>query len=103
MASAQKPTVPSSTAILSPADKNFIKKKKLSIAQKSLLSMKISPDIVIGQDLINQIILYEAPIMRLPSGLILTPAIFGHTISGANRTGNVQLSTIVKHYQDTSS
>ncbi|VDP05162.1 unnamed protein product [Heligmosomoides polygyrus] len=85
----EKLTTPSSTARLSPADNKFIKKKKLSIAQKSLLSMKTSPDIVIGQDLINLVILDEAPIMRLPSGLILTPSIFGYTLSGASGTGNV--------------
>ncbi|VDO97839.1 unnamed protein product [Heligmosomoides polygyrus] len=80
----EKLTASSSTAKLSSIDKALIRKKKLSIAQRSLASTTSSPDIIVGQDLLNQIILHDTPIMRLPSGLVLTPTIFGYTISGVH-------------------
>ncbi|VDO25514.1 unnamed protein product [Heligmosomoides polygyrus] len=87
----EKLTASSSTAKLSSADKAFIRKKKLSIAQRSLAPTTSSPYIIVGQDLLNQIILYDTPIMKLPSGLVLTPTIFGYTISGVSGTDSFEI------------
>ncbi|VDO36280.1 unnamed protein product [Heligmosomoides polygyrus] len=72
------------TAELSRTDKYFIKKEKITIAQQGLFSHEVSPDIIIGQDLLNKVIDHETTVIKLPSGLILTPTIFGYTISGAS-------------------
>uniref|UniRef100_A0A8L8JYQ0 RNase H domain-containing protein n=1 Tax=Heligmosomoides polygyrus TaxID=6339 RepID=A0A8L8JYQ0_HELPZ len=69
---------------LSRTDKYFIKKEKITIAQQGLFSREVSPDIIIGQDLLNKVIDHETSVIKLPSGLILTPTIFGYTISGAS-------------------
>lgn len=53
---------------------------------QSLLSTKVS--LIIEQNVIDQTILNEAPMLMLPSGLILTPTIFGHAISGVIGTDN---------------
>ncbi|VDP18469.1 unnamed protein product [Heligmosomoides polygyrus] len=72
------------TAELSRIDKYFIKKENITIAQQGLFSRKVLPDIIIGQDLLNKVIDHETSVIKLPSGLILTPTIFGYTISGAS-------------------
>ncbi|KAK6057466.1 hypothetical protein COOONC_05012 [Cooperia oncophora] len=66
------------TAHLSDADRSFIKREKITIAQHSLKSPKATPALY-------QVICYDNPAMVLPSGLILTPTIFGYTISGKSR------------------
>ncbi|KAK6030794.1 Tas retrotransposon peptidase A16 [Ostertagia ostertagi] len=79
-----KLTTTTRTANLSEEDRNFIKGKKISIAQRNLLPMNVSPDILIGQDLLHQILDHNAAVIKLPSGLVLTPTIFGYTISGTS-------------------
>ncbi|WKX97698.1 hypothetical protein Q1695_013402 [Nippostrongylus brasiliensis] len=79
-----KLTVTTKSAELSREDMSFIKKEKITVAQQGLYSRELSPDILIGQDLLNTIIDHEAPTIRLPSGLLLTPTIFGRTISGTS-------------------
>uniref|UniRef100_A0A7I4YG10 CCHC-type domain-containing protein n=1 Tax=Haemonchus contortus TaxID=6289 RepID=A0A7I4YG10_HAECO len=73
---------PTRTAKLSKVDRSFITKKKIPIAQRSLLSANVSPDILIGQDLLHRILDHNSAAIKLPSGLVLTPTIFGYTISG---------------------
>ncbi|WKY15693.1 hypothetical protein Q1695_000857 [Nippostrongylus brasiliensis] len=80
----EKLTTTTRTAHLSRADKEFIKKEKVIIAQRGLFSREVLPDILIGQDLLNQIIDHEARAIKLPSGLMLTPTIFGYTVSGSS-------------------
>ncbi|KAK6033277.1 hypothetical protein OSTOST_00505 [Ostertagia ostertagi] len=77
-----KLTTTTRTANLSEEDRNFIKGKKISIAQRNLLN--VSPDILVGQDLLHQILDHNAADIKLPSGLVLTPTIFGYTISGTS-------------------
>ncbi|XGW35534.1 hypothetical protein V3C99_019061 [Haemonchus contortus] len=77
---------PTRTANLSEVDKSFITKKKIPIAQRSLLPANVSPDILIGQDLLHRILDHNSAAIRLPSGLMLTPTIFGYTITGTSTT-----------------
>ncbi|EYC27487.1 hypothetical protein Y032_0009g755 [Ancylostoma ceylanicum] len=77
-------TAKTSTAQLSEADKRFIKDRRVTLAQADLKCSDVSPDLLIGQDLLSTIIDHSAPILHLPSGLILTPTVFGYTISGTS-------------------
>ncbi|EYC18266.1 hypothetical protein Y032_0028g1768 [Ancylostoma ceylanicum] len=72
-------------AVLSEEDKTFIKDRNISIAQKDNSSSEVSPDLLIGQDLLNTIIDQKAAVLKLPSGLMLSPTIFGYTISGTSQ------------------
>uniref|UniRef100_A0A7I4YHR8 Peptidase A2 domain-containing protein n=1 Tax=Haemonchus contortus TaxID=6289 RepID=A0A7I4YHR8_HAECO len=82
----EKLTTTTRTADLSEEDRKFIREKKVVVAQTSLLPMNVSPDILIGQDLLHQIFDHTAAMVKLPSGLILTPTIFRYTISGKSGT-----------------
>ncbi|XGW34436.1 hypothetical protein V3C99_018376 [Haemonchus contortus] len=82
----EKLTSTTKTALLSEADKSFIKREKIMIAQQTLRPSELSPDLLIGQDLLNQVIEHHNPVIKLPSGLVLTPTVFGYTISGASST-----------------
>ncbi|KHJ98961.1 Tas retrotransposon peptidase A16 [Oesophagostomum dentatum] len=42
----------------------------------------VTLDILVGQDLIDKFLLRDQPCVFLPSGLVLTPTIFGYEISG---------------------
>nr|CDJ87461.1 Protein of unknown function DUF1758 domain containing protein [Haemonchus contortus] len=77
---------PTRTAKLSEVDRSFITKKKIPIAQRSLLPANVSPDILIGQDLLHRILDHNSAAIKLPSGLMLTPTIFGYTITGTSTT-----------------
>ncbi|VDO42726.1 unnamed protein product [Haemonchus placei] len=74
------------TALLSEADKSFIRMEKIIVAQRTLRPSEVSPDLLIGQDLLNQVIEHHNSVTKLPSGLVLTPTVFGYTISGASGT-----------------
>ncbi|KHJ96047.1 hypothetical protein OESDEN_03999 [Oesophagostomum dentatum] len=71
-----------STAKLSFADKKFIRKQKIRVAQPTFEDRLITPDIVVGQDLIDSFLLRDQPCITLPSRLALTPTAFGFAISG---------------------
>ncbi|KAK6033511.1 Tas retrotransposon peptidase A16 [Ostertagia ostertagi] len=86
-----KLTAPTWTAQLSHSDKRFINERNFSIAQCSLESSEITPDLIIGQDLLNQVLCCDTPAMILPSGLILTPTIFGYTISGSSKVTSAKI------------
>ncbi|KAL6739811.1 hypothetical protein Aduo_013220 [Ancylostoma duodenale] len=73
-----------STAELSEADLNFISSSNITVAQQSLARTNVSPDVIIGQDLLSTIIDHNSPVLTLPSGLILTPTLFGYVISGTS-------------------
>ncbi|KHJ96327.1 hypothetical protein OESDEN_03711 [Oesophagostomum dentatum] len=72
------------TAQLSEADRKLIRSLRVTIAQSDLTSSELSPDLLIGQDLLNTVLDHNASTLRLPSGLILTSTIFGYTISGTS-------------------
>ncbi|EYC21537.1 hypothetical protein Y032_0019g3883 [Ancylostoma ceylanicum] len=82
----QKLTTPLTTAELSEADLNFISSSSITVAQQSLGKTTVSPDLLIGQDLLSTIIDHNRPVLTLPSGLILTPTVLGYTISGTSLT-----------------
>ncbi|XGW04198.1 hypothetical protein V3C99_015391 [Haemonchus contortus] len=84
----EKLTTTTKAALLSGADKSFIKRKKIMVAQQTLRPSEVSPDLLIGQDLLNQVIEHHNPVIKLPSGLVLTPTIFGCTISGTGSIPN---------------
>ncbi|KHJ99363.1 Tas retrotransposon peptidase A16 [Oesophagostomum dentatum] len=70
------------TAKLCPADRRFIKKRMIKIAQPSLEKTTITPEILLGQDLIDEFLLRDQPCTVLPSGLVLMPTVFGYAVSG---------------------
>lgn len=72
------------TAQLPDEDRRFIKDRKVTLGQRNLKSSVLSPDLLIGQDLLSNIIDHSAPTLKLPSGLILTLTIFGYNISGTS-------------------
>ncbi|EYC23257.1 hypothetical protein Y032_0015g2555 [Ancylostoma ceylanicum] len=78
----RKLTTPLTTAELSEADLNFISSSNITVPQHSLARPAVSPDLLIGQDLLSTVVDYSSPVLTLPSGLILTPTVFGYTISG---------------------
>ncbi|EPB78465.1 hypothetical protein ANCCEY_02425 [Ancylostoma ceylanicum] len=80
----RKLTTPLTTAELSEADLNFIPSSNITVAQHSLGRTTVSPDLLIGQDLLSTVVDYSSPVLTLPSGLILTPTVFGYTISGTS-------------------
>ncbi|EPB75863.1 hypothetical protein ANCCEY_05023 [Ancylostoma ceylanicum] len=80
----EKLTTSLTTAELSEADLNFISTSDIVVAQQTLARTSVSPDILIGQDPLNTVIDYGNPVLTLPSGLILTPTVFGYTIFGTN-------------------
>ncbi|VDO66418.1 unnamed protein product [Haemonchus placei] len=82
----EKLTSTTKTALLSEADKSFIKREKIMIAQQTLRPSEVSPDLLIGQHLLNQVIEHHNPVIKLPSGLVFTSTVFGYTISGASGT-----------------
>ncbi|KAL6738361.1 hypothetical protein Aduo_011917 [Ancylostoma duodenale] len=82
----QKLTTSVTTAELSEADLNFISSSNVTVAQQTLARTSVSPDLLIGQDLLSTIIDHGSPVLTLPSGLILTPTVFGYTISGTSLT-----------------
>ncbi|KAL6730058.1 hypothetical protein Aduo_001054 [Ancylostoma duodenale] len=73
-----------STAELSKADLDFISSTNITLAQESLAKTVVSLDLLIGQDLLSTILDHNSPVQTLPSGLILTPSIFGSIISGTS-------------------
>ncbi|KIH62650.1 hypothetical protein ANCDUO_07065 [Ancylostoma duodenale] len=73
-----------STAKLSFADRRFIRKQKIRIAQPTLKTSVITPDILVGQDLIDTFLLRKEACITLPSGLVLTPTVFGYVTSGSS-------------------
>uniref|UniRef100_A0A7I5E619 DUF1758 domain-containing protein n=1 Tax=Haemonchus contortus TaxID=6289 RepID=A0A7I5E619_HAECO len=75
---------PTRTAKLSEVDRCFITKNRVPIAQRSLNPANVSPDILIGQDLLHRILDHNSAAIQLPSGLMLTPTIFGYTIPGTS-------------------
>ncbi|KAL6725449.1 hypothetical protein Aduo_007500 [Ancylostoma duodenale] len=79
-----KLTTSLSTAELSKADLDFISSNNIIVAQESLAKIEVSPDLVIGQDLLSTILDHSSPVQTLPSGLILTPSIFGSIISATS-------------------
>ncbi|KHJ98384.1 hypothetical protein OESDEN_01634 [Oesophagostomum dentatum] len=62
--------------------KNPTSGKKIRVAQPTLEDRLITPDILVGQDLIDSFLLRDQPCVTLPSGLVLTPTVFGFAISG---------------------
>ncbi|KAL6727242.1 hypothetical protein Aduo_009137 [Ancylostoma duodenale] len=82
----EKLTTSVTTAELSDADLNFISSSNVAVAQQTLARTSVSPDLLIGQDLLSAIIDHGSPVLSLPSGLILTPTVFGYTISGTSLT-----------------
>ncbi|KAL6731182.1 hypothetical protein Aduo_002080 [Ancylostoma duodenale] len=78
----EKLTTSLTTAELSEADLSFISSSNITVAQQSLARTSVCLDLVIGQDLLSTIIDHGSPVMTLPSGLILTPTVFGYVISG---------------------
>ncbi|KHJ99755.1 hypothetical protein OESDEN_00264 [Oesophagostomum dentatum] len=70
------------TAQLSEAGRNLIRSLRVTIAQSDLSSSEVSPDLLIGQDLLNVVLDHSASTLKLSSGLILTSTIFGYTIFG---------------------
>ncbi|KHJ93550.1 hypothetical protein OESDEN_06537 [Oesophagostomum dentatum] len=71
-----------STAKLSLPDKKFIRKQKIRVAQPTLEDKLITPDIFVGQDLTDSFFHRDQPcVTLLPSGLVLTPTVFGFAIS----------------------
>uniref|UniRef100_W6NLJ3 Peptidase A2 domain-containing protein n=1 Tax=Haemonchus contortus TaxID=6289 RepID=W6NLJ3_HAECO len=84
----EKLTTTTKTALLSGADKSFIKREKIIVAQQTLRPLEVLPDLLIGQDLLNQVIEHQNPVLKLPSGLVLTSTIFGYTISGTGSIPN---------------
>ncbi|EPB67827.1 hypothetical protein ANCCEY_13083 [Ancylostoma ceylanicum] len=82
----KKLTTPLTTAELSEEDLNFISSSSITVAQQSLASTTVSADLLIGQDLLSIIIDHSSSVLTLPSGLILTPTVFGYTISGTSLT-----------------
>ncbi|KHJ85669.1 Pao retrotransposon peptidase, partial [Oesophagostomum dentatum] len=82
------------TAKLNLADRKFIKKQKIKVAQPTLDDKIVTPDILLGQDLIDKFLLRDQSCVTLPSGLVLTPTVFGFAISGKSsvhcaRTGQI--------------
>ncbi|XGW34448.1 hypothetical protein V3C99_018381 [Haemonchus contortus] len=80
----EKLIAPTRTAKLSEVDRCFVTKNTIPMAQRSFNPANVYPDILIGQDLLHRILDHNSAVIRLPSGLILTPTIFGYTISGAS-------------------
>ncbi|KHJ76933.1 Tas retrotransposon peptidase A16, partial [Oesophagostomum dentatum] len=72
------------TAQLSQEDLKFISTRDINIAQKTLSKRSVPLDILIGQDHLSNIIDRTNPVLQMPSGLILTPTVFGYTISGTS-------------------
>ncbi|KHJ95772.1 hypothetical protein OESDEN_04278 [Oesophagostomum dentatum] len=72
------------TAQLSKEDLKFISTRDINIAQKTLSKTSVPLDILIGQDHLSNIIDRTNPVLQMPSGLILTPTVFGYTISGTS-------------------
>ncbi|VDO35124.1 unnamed protein product [Haemonchus placei] len=83
-----KLTMTINTAPLSATDKSFIKREKIMIAQQNLRPSEVSPELLNGQDFLNQVFEHHNPVIKLPSGLVLTPTIFGYTISGTGSIPN---------------
>ncbi|VDO68738.1 unnamed protein product [Haemonchus placei] len=79
----EKLTSTTKTALLTEADKSFIKREKIMVAQQTLRPSEVLPDLLIGQDLLNQVIEHHNPVIKLPSGLVLTPTIFGDVQCGS--------------------
>ncbi|EYC36509.1 hypothetical protein Y032_0889g2878 [Ancylostoma ceylanicum] len=82
----KKLTTPLTTAELSEEDLNFISSSNITVAQQSLASATVSANLLIGQDLLSTIRDHSSPVLTLPSGLILTPTVYGYTISGTSLT-----------------
>ncbi|EYC41978.1 hypothetical protein Y032_0548g3275 [Ancylostoma ceylanicum] len=82
----EKLTAKTKTAHFSKEDRRFIKDQKVTIAHGELNASDVSPDLLIGQDLLSSVVDYGAPTLRLPSGLVLMPTIFGYTASGTTGT-----------------
>ncbi|KAL6735699.1 hypothetical protein Aduo_006113 [Ancylostoma duodenale] len=81
-----------STAKLSLADRKFIRKQRIRVAQLTLEDTMITPDILLGQDLIDIFLLRNEAFITLPSGLVLTPTVFGYAISGNSSVSGSQVS-----------
>ncbi|KHJ89583.1 hypothetical protein OESDEN_10589 [Oesophagostomum dentatum] len=71
-----------STAKLSFVDSKLIRKGKIKVAQPSLEDRIITPDVLVGQHLIEGFLVRDQPCVTLPSGVVLTPTVFGFAISG---------------------
>ncbi|EYC11530.1 hypothetical protein Y032_0050g1960 [Ancylostoma ceylanicum] len=80
----EKLTTSLTTAELSEEDLNFTSSSNIVVARQTPARTSISPDLLIGQDLLSTFIDYSSPVLTLPSGLILTPTVFGYTISGTS-------------------
>ncbi|KAL6742700.1 hypothetical protein Aduo_015823 [Ancylostoma duodenale] len=52
----------------------------------------ITPDILLGQGLIDIFLLRNEACITLPSGLVLTPTVFGYAISGNSSVSGSQVS-----------
>lgn len=81
----ERVVAPFSSAHLSQADLDFLKTMNINLAQTTLAQRQVKPDILIGQDLIDEI-LTDSNRIRLPSGLRLSESIFGWIISGTSET-----------------
>ncbi|VDO57831.1 unnamed protein product [Haemonchus placei] len=97
-----KLTTQTRTAELSKEDKSFIKEKKISIAQRSLIAADVSPDLLVVQELLHRILDHSSATIKLPSGLVLTPTISGYIISGTSsipdsmkQVGDAQCSSLI--------
>ncbi|KHJ88153.1 Tas retrotransposon peptidase A16 [Oesophagostomum dentatum] len=73
---------PLTSSMSTATDKRFIRRQKIKVAQTTLDDSIVTPDILVGQDLIDKFLLRDQPCVFLPSGLVLTPTIFGYAISG---------------------
>ncbi|XGW34323.1 hypothetical protein V3C99_018294 [Haemonchus contortus] len=90
----EKLTSTTITALLSEADKSFIKREKIMIAQQTLPPppSEVSPELLIEQDLLNQVIEHHNTVTKLPSGLVLTPT-YSLAIPFPVPAANLPLST----------
>ncbi|KAL6739329.1 hypothetical protein Aduo_012798 [Ancylostoma duodenale] len=73
-----------STAKLSFADSRFIRKQRIRITQLTSKHTVVTPDILVGQDIIDTFLLRKEACITLASGLVLTPTVFGYAISGSS-------------------
>lgn len=73
---------------ITPQDKLYIQERCLygeDIWITSISNETVTPEILIGIDYFNAIMKLSEPVTRLPSGLFITPTLFGPVVSGVQR------------------
>ncbi|KAK6031838.1 Pao retrotransposon peptidase, partial [Ostertagia ostertagi] len=60
-------------------------------------TIEVTPDILLGIDYFNDILQTNEPIIRLPSGLFMTPTFFGPVISGTVTTSDTEPQHFYDH------